>query len=349
MEIRPIDKLGICHYYLKHENSIGIPYQEWQRDRPNEARQPVKYKSVPIPAVYPEDKGQTEKSHPFFGRDFIYYKGVHIVKNKLFILSTCGIVALSLAGCGAQSGTGSTGGAGANASSSSAAQNGASKTVAVASINDYPPFEFEKNGQLDGFDIELMQEVANAENLKVNWKVMKFDGIIPALQANQVDAAISDITIRADRAQVVNFTPTYIEDGATLVVKKGSQIKSVSDLKGKTIVAKQGTTNLTEAQKLAQQYGAKVTIVQDDASLYLAVESGQADAMIQDYAGVAYKIKTDGDNSKIQIVGSPLTNEPIGIAVSKSNSTLLNELSEGLKKLKANGEYDKLHSEYFGS
>ncbi len=283
-----------------------------------------------------------EESPRFRARFYLLYGG-YIVKKKLIMLAACGITALSLAGCGA--------GTGSSSNSSAAAASGASagKTIAVATINDYPPFEYVKNGQLTGFDIQLLQDAAKAENLNVNWKVMKFDGIIPALQANQVDAAISAITIRPDRAQVVNFASPYFDAGLSLVVKKGSPIKSISDLKGKTITAKQGTTGLAEAQKLAKQYGAKVSIVQDDASLYLAVESGQADAMIEDYPGVAYKIKTDGGNSKIQIVGDRLTTEQYGIAVTKKNTTLLNEINDGLKKLKSDGEYAKLHSEYFGS
>jgi glutamine transport system substrate-binding protein len=267
------------------------------------------------------------------------------MKEKLFLLATCGLAALSMVGCGSQSSVGTS----TISSASSTTSNGSNKTVTVATINDYPPFDYEKDGQLTGFDIELLQDVAKVEHLNIKWKVMKFDGIIPALQANQVDAAISDITIRPDRAQVVNFSLPYFQSGSTFVVKKGSPIKSLSDLKGKTITAKQGTTDLTEANKLAEQYGAKVTIVQDDASLYLAVDSGQADAMIQDYPGVAYKIKTDGDNSKVQIVGDRLTTEDIGIAVAKSNATLLNEIDDGLKKIKSDGDYSKLHSKYFGS
>jgi glutamine transport system substrate-binding protein len=263
------------------------------------------------------------------------------VRRRLFLLGACGIAALGMVGCGA--------GSNANTPASAAANGSGSKTITVATINDYPPFEYQKDGKLDGFDIELLQDAAKAENLQVDWKVMKFDGIIPALQANQVDAAISAITIRPDRAEVVNFASSYFDAGLSLVVKKGSQIQSLADLKGKTITAKQGTTGLAEAQKLAKQYGAKVTIVQDDASLYLAVDSGQADAMIEDYPGVAYKIKTDGANTKFQIVGDRLTTEQYGIAISKSNTTLLNELNDGLKKLKADGEYDKLHTEYFGS
>src|SRR5579875_2232750 len=194
------------------------------------------------------------------------------MKKNLFMLATCGLAALTIVGCGTQSGNNSSN------STSAAASGSSTKTITVATINDYPPFEYVENNQLTGFDIQLLQEAAKVENLNVDWKVMKFDGIIPALQANQVDAAISAITIRPDRAQVVNFTTPYFDAGLSLVVKKGSPIKSTADLKGKTIAAKQGTTGLAEAQKLATQYGAKVTIVQDDASLYLAVESGQADA-----------------------------------------------------------------------
>ncbi|MDP4090966.1 MAG: basic amino acid ABC transporter substrate-binding protein, partial [Bacillota bacterium] len=212
------------------------------------------------------------------------------------------------------------------------------KKITVAAINDYPPFEFKKDGKLTGFDIELVEAIAKKANLQVEWKEMKFDGIIPALQGNQIDAAISAITIRDDRKQVVNFTDPYFKSGLSLVVKKDSSINSLEDLKGKTIVAKQGTTGLAKAKELADKYGAKVKILQDDTALYLDVETGNSDATINDFPSAAYKIKVDGDNSKLRILGDKLTGEDYGIAITKDNKELLDKFNQALKQLQDSGE-----------
>ncbi|HEX3015660.1 MAG TPA: transporter substrate-binding domain-containing protein, partial [Desulfobacteria bacterium] len=177
----------------------------------------------------------------------------------------------------------------------------------------------------------------------------KFDAIIPALQAKQVDGAVSAITINDKRKQVVDFSTPYFNSGLSLVVKKDSQIQQLSDLKGKVIVAKQGTTGLNKARQLAAAYGATVRVLQDDTDLYLNVESGNADALVNDFPSAAYKIKVDGANAKLRIVGDKLTGEDYGIALAKGNAAFLNKVNDGLKKLQADGELKALNNKYFGS
>lgn len=262
--------------------------------------------------------------------------------KRFALMALATLLVLGVVGCG-----GSSESAKDTAKDSTAAEG--AKKVSVAVINDYPPFEFKKDGALTGFDIELVEAIAEKENLEVEWKEMKFDGIIPALQANQVDAAISAITIRPDRAEVVDFTTPYYKSGLSLVVKKDSPIKKLEDLKGKTIVAKQGTTGLTKANELAEQYGAKVKIMQDDTVLYLDVENGNSDATINDFPGAAYKIKIEGENSKLQIIGDKLSGEDYGIAISKGNKELLEKFNDGLKKLQDSGEFQQIYDEYFAT
>lgn len=221
--------------------------------------------------------------------------------------------------------------------------------VTVATINDYPPFEFKQDGKLTGFDIELVEAIAKKENFQIDWKEMKFDGIIPGLQAKQLDAAISAITIRDDRKQVVDFTTPYFNSGLSLIVKKDSPIKTLEDLKGKTIVAKQGTTGLEKAKELAAKYGAKVKILQDDTALYLDVETGNSDATINDFPGAAYKLKIEGTQSKLRILGDKLTGEDYGIAIAKGNTELRDKFNDGLKKLQDSGEFKQLFDKYFGT
>jgi glutamine transport system substrate-binding protein len=258
--------------------------------------------------------------------------------KKLVATSIIGLLALGLTGCG-------------NPMDSNAHKMDMSKPykATFAVINDYPPFEYKDNGKLTGFDVELINAIAKKENMQVEWKEMKFDGIIPALQAKQVDGAISAITINDQRKQVVDFANTYFKSGLSLVVKKDSSIQKLEDLKGKVIVAKQGTTGLNKARDLATTYGATVKVLQNDTDLYLNVESGNADATINDFPGAAFKIKVDGDKSKLRILGDKLTGEDYGIAITKGNSDLLTMINDGLKKLQDSGEFNLLYDKYFGA
>lgn len=222
------------------------------------------------------------------------------------------------------------------------------REIQVAVVQDYPPFEFVEDGELTGFDIDIIEAIAENQNLDVSWEIMQFDGIIPALQGNQVDASVSAISIREDRAEVVDFSEPYFESGLSLVVPVGSDIEGPEDLEGATIVAKQGTSGLEQANAFAEEYNGEVTVLQEDATMYMEITSGNADALINDYPSVAYKILTDGDDSDIEIVGDRLTGEDYGIAVSKGADGLLEQMNEGLEYLFESGEYDEIYDQYFG-
>lgn len=258
--------------------------------------------------------------------------------KRIALIAVSLILALSLFGCSNQD----------QKQASSTSADGAKKIV-VGVINDYPPMEFKDNGKLVGFDIDLVEAIAKKENMQIEWKEMKFDGLIPALQAKQVDAAVAAITIRPDRQEVVDFTTPYMKSGLSLIVKKGGSVTKLEDLKGKTIVAKQGTTGLKKAQELAAKYGAKVKVLQDDTALYLDVEAGNSDATINDFSSAAYKVKVDGDKSKLAIIGDKLTGEDYGIAVTKGNKEVLDKFNHGLQALKDSGEYDQIMQKYFAT
>ncbi|MGG4498486.1 basic amino acid ABC transporter substrate-binding protein [Brevibacillus reuszeri] len=261
------------------------------------------------------------------------------MKNLSSLVTTVAVGILTLAVVGCSSTT---------APQNVGEQGSGAKVIKVAVINDYPPFEFKKDGELTGFDYDLMNAIAKEEKLEIDWKEMKFDGLIPALQAKQIDAAISAITIRDDRKQVVDFSEPYFQAGQSLVVKKESSVQKLEDLKGKTIVATQGAAGLMAANDLSDKYGANVKILKESAALFLEVETGNSEGLVNDFPGVAYKIKIDGDQSKLRIVGDPLTVEEFGIAVVKGNKEVVDKLNNGLKKLKENGEYKKLFDTYFG-
>ncbi|PGK52281.1 ABC transporter substrate-binding protein [Priestia megaterium] len=220
------------------------------------------------------------------------------------------------------------------------------ETITFATAPDTAPFTYKDGGKLTGFDIELVNTIAKNEGYKVKWKEMKFDGIIPALQSKSVDGGVAAITIRPDRQKVTDFTDVYYESGLVLVSKKDSGIKKLADLKGKTIAAKQGSAGSVKAQEFAKKYGAKVKVLQDEATLYLEVQKGGADVLINDKPFVQTKLQAK-DFSNLEIVGEKLSVDEYGIAVAKDEKDVLKKFNEELKEMKENGEYDKLYNKYF--
>lgn len=221
-----------------------------------------------------------------------------------------------------------------------------SQPLKIGVINNFPPFEYVEDGELTGFDIELVNAILDVEGLKGEWVVMGFDGLVPALQSGQIDMAVSDISVNEERKAVVDFSDPYYNDGQAIAVKAGSDLSSLEDLAGKTIVSTQGTSGNVAAQKVADEYGATVQTLTSSDALYLAVTSGQADALVIDTSAIQYRIATDGDSPTIEMLGDPIESAPTAIAIPKGNPQLVKRLNSGLKKIQDNGTYDELREKY---
>jgi len=259
------------------------------------------------------------------------------MKKVLWAL-TSGLLALSLAACG--NSTAPADQAGTSASSG--------KKYVFATDATYPPFEFEKDGKYVGIDIDLIHAIAKEEGFEVEVKPMDFKGIIPGITSKQLDGAIAGISITEERKQVVDFSEPYYQAGLSLVVRADNEtIKSPEDLKGKIIAIKKGTTGAKFADELGKKYGATVKYFDDTPSMFQEVVNGNADATLEDYPVIAYKIAVD-TNTKLKIVGDRLNGDHYGIAVAKGNKELLDKINSGLKKLKENGKYDEIVKTYLG-
>jgi polar amino acid transport system substrate-binding protein/glutamine transport system substrate-binding protein len=229
------------------------------------------------------------------------------------------------------------------AASMALAQDAPSEIV-VGADTTFPPFETETNGEVTGFDIDMIKEIAKAENMKVSLKTLPFNGIIPSLQAGSIDAAVAGITIKSSRMKNVDFSDAYYKSGLSILVKKDSKINGFDDLKGHVVATKKATSSVDylKDHKFSSDY---IKQFQSIDAAYQALETGGADAVIFDNpVNVNFKIKHDD----VKTVGPLLTGEYYGIAVSKKKPDLVAKLNDGLAKIKKNGEYKKLFEKYFG-
>ncbi|MFT3999520.1 MAG: transporter substrate-binding domain-containing protein [Rhizobium sp.] len=226
--------------------------------------------------------------------------------------------------------------------STAAAQDATS--IVVGADTTFPPFESEKDGTVTGFDIDMINAIAKAENMTVTLKTLPFNGLIPSLQAGSIDAAVAGITIKASRLQNANFSNAYYKSGLSVLVKKDSNINSFDDLKGHVVATKKATSSVDylTGHGFSSDY---IKQFQNIDAAYQALETGGADAVIFDNpVNIDFKAKHDD----VKTVGPLLTGEYYGIALSKTKPELVNKINDGLDKIRKSGEYHQLFVKYFG-
>ncbi|MDB9412550.1 ABC transporter permease subunit [Microcystis aeruginosa] len=214
----------------------------------------------------------------------------------------------------------------------------------VATEATFPPFEFQQGGQLTGFDIDLMRAIGKEADLNIDFRNLPFDGIIPALQARTVEAAISGMTITAERAQAISFSRPYFRAGLAIAVREDNKtIKNFEDLKGKRIAVQIGTTGALEATKIP---GAVVSQFDSAALALQELINGRVEAVVNDKPVTLYAIKQAGLR-RVKVVGELLTEEFYGIALPK-NSPYLQLINDALGRVIESGQYDVIFQQWFG-
>ncbi|AFZ35847.1 polar amino acid ABC transporter, inner membrane subunit [Stanieria cyanosphaera PCC 7437] len=221
----------------------------------------------------------------------------------------------------------------------------AATTLRVATEPTFPPFEMkaESGEGLTGFDVDLMRAIGKEAGLNIQFISLPFDGIIPALQSQTVDAAISGMTITAERAQTVDFSRPYFKAGLAIAVRENEEeIQSFEDLANQKIAVQIGTTGARETAKIP---GVEISTF-DSASLALQeLVNGKVNAVVNDAPVTLYAIK-QANLRGIKIVGELVTEEYYGIAFPK-NSPNVAKINTALATLLENGTYDSIYQTWF--
>jgi len=216
-------------------------------------------------------------------------------------------------------------------------------TYIVGTEAQFPPFEIvDSQGNVVGFDVDLMNAIAEDQGFNVEYMDQDFAGLIPALQTGNIDIIASGMTITEEREKEVDFSAPYITAGLAIAVTADNEnIKSVDDLKGKTVAVQTGSTGYMKAEELKE--AGVIAEIKDFPHVNEAIEEmkiGGADAMINDLPVTNAFIAAQP--GVIKIVGEPLTSESYGFAVRSGNTELLNKINTGLENVKASGKYDEL-------
>jgi len=219
--------------------------------------------------------------------------------------------------------------------------------VSVATDATFPPFEYvdETTKELAGFDVDLMNAIAEKAGLEIEWVNQPFDSVLAGVSECQYDVAIAAISYSEERAESMLFSDTYVDAGQIVAVRKDeTTIQSKDDLSGKTVAAQLGTTGEMEAQAIPD-VNYKPYDSYDLAMLDLM--NGQVDAVIGDKPTMDSFIGQYSD--ELMTVGETFTSEKYAIALCMDKIDLQTKINEALSALKADGTVDQLAATYLAA
>ncbi|WP_297286206.1 basic amino acid ABC transporter substrate-binding protein [uncultured Brachyspira sp.] len=220
-----------------------------------------------------------------------------------------------------------------------------SDVLYVGTNAEYPPFEYlDENGNVVGFDIDLMNEISRVIGKKIEIKDMTFDGLIPALESKTIDILIAGITATESRKKVINFSKPYFESQQAIIVKEdNNSITNFDSLNNSytvgVVLGYVGDVALTESKKVE-----KIERFNRTADTVVALQSGKIDAAIMDYPIAVGYVK---NNEGLKAIKTDLSIQELCIGFRKEDTKLLEEINKALDTLKENGKYDELVKKYF--
>ncbi len=236
---------------------------------------------------------------------------------------------------------------GAGLALSVAATSVSAETLRVVTDPSFVPFEMmdQETGEMVGFDMEIIAEVAERAGFDYDLNTMDFNGIIPALQTGNVDIAIAGITITEERGQIVDFSDPYYDSGLRILVREGDDIAEMSDLEGKKVGTKIGSTSYDYLMKNLDEDGG-VTPYPGSSDMYMALMSRAIDAVFYDAPNVGYFASTRG-KGKVKTAGPLYEGQQYGIAL-KKGSEWVGPVNEALAEIKEDGTYKTIYEKWFG-
>lgn len=221
-------------------------------------------------------------------------------------------------------------------------------TLTICSEIPYEPFEFEDPAGpagYSGFDIELLDAIADELDVELAVQNTPFDGIWLQPAAGTCDLVGSAMTITADRAENALFSDPYFNADQSLLVLAADAGVTLADLGGQRIGVQVGTTGEAYAEENAPS-DAELVSFDEGAALFLALEAGDVEAILQDLPVNGYRAAQDPD---FVIAETFETDEQYGFAGAPDNTALIDAVNDALQTLRDNGTYGDLHEEYFGT
>jgi polar amino acid transport system substrate-binding protein len=202
------------------------------------------------------------------------------------------------------------------------------------------------DGRLEGFEIDMLRDLAQAifgNPNRIQFKAVTTAERIPAVQSGSVDLVADAVTITCARRRQVDFSTVYYNAGQRVLVPRDSTIRSVSGLAGKRVCATRGSTSLDNIERVAPR--ASPYPVAQRTDCLVALQQGQVDAITSDDS-ILIGLKAQDPYTKI--VGSSISDQPYGIAISKAHPDFVRFANGALARMRSNGMWRAIFTRWLG-
>ena len=219
--------------------------------------------------------------------------------------------------------------------------------LTVGSDIPFPPFEFREGGELTGFDVELVEELATRLDLDVTWTDTDFDTIFTQLAAGRFDAVASATTITEEREQLINFSDPYYRAQQAVIVnsEETPDIQSVDDIgEGHVVAVQRGTTGEAWARENLEPQGAEIRSFPEAPDTYTALRAGNVTAVVFDEPSAVDEAER---GQGLEVVEAIDTDEEYGIGVDPQNEALLEAVNQALQEVIDDGTYQEIYEKWF--
>ncbi|GAB2738175.1 transporter substrate-binding domain-containing protein [Streptomyces bullii] len=212
----------------------------------------------------------------------------------------------------------------------------------------YPPFQSEIDGKVQGFDVSLIDLVADDLGVKQQILDTPFENFKTGafLNSGECDLAAAGMTITEERKKNVDFSDPYFNATQALLVDKNSGVGSLADVKSKGV--KLGAQAQTTGEDYAKKQGLDPVSFESSDAVLNGLRTGQVKAVVIDYPVVQGWLKDKANADAFQVAENINTGEQYGFTVKKGNTKLLAAINKALADAKADGTYKELYERWIG-
>lgn len=217
--------------------------------------------------------------------------------------------------------------------------------LVVGTEGTYSPFSYQgQDGELTGYDIDVVRAVADEMGVRVEFVQTPFDAIFAGLESERFDLIANQVTINPERQNAYDLSKPYtVSEGEILTAANDDTIDSVADLAGKT-TAQSSTSNWAD---VAAEAGANVEAVEGFVQAVTLVKDGRVDATVNDSLAIAEYLAQTGDTG-VEVAAQTGDTSYQAFAARK-DSGLMDAVDDAIDTLQADGTLAQISEQYFGS
>jgi polar amino acid transport system substrate-binding protein len=223
----------------------------------------------------------------------------------------------------------------------------AQTTLTVGAYAANPPWEVKQtDGTFEGFEVDLVNEIARRMDAEVQFEDMGFQALFAATSSQRIDMAISSITITNERLQSQSFTQAYYDADLALASNRTSGITSLEDMRGKVVAVLSSSTGDIWAQANKEAMGfTEVRGYNNQQDMILDTQLGRADGAISDITGMEFAFQS---MPQMHVVERIPSGDKYAIMMTKDHP-LLQQVSDTISAIKEDGTMLEFYKKWFGA